>query len=301
MMAAQLHGIEASEINELMPHIEEFAEIGDYIDRPVRTYSSGMQVRLAFSVATAARPDILIVDEALAVGDSYFQHKCSERIRSFREEGTTLLLVSHSPGAIKSLCTRAMMIAGGIMAHDGMPDEVIDHYNALIAKRTDQYHIHIQRVQDGRSMTRSGTGEAKISSADLTVNGVSSRVVPSANPVDIFIQATTKQPLNSLCAGILIRDRFGIDVWGTNTFLHGAELAHQASGKIAQFKFRLPNLYLAPGSYSVSAALHPGQDHLSSNYQWVDRILTFDVIPGSGAACAGLCNLPVEVSAESIG
>jgi len=101
------------EITALMPQIEAFAEIGEYLDQPVRIYSSGMQVRLAFSVATAVRPDILIVDEALAVGDVFFQQKCFERIRAYREAGTTLLFVSHSMGSVYSLCDRAILLNGG--------------------------------------------------------------------------------------------------------------------------------------------------------------------------------------------
>ncbi|HEU4852819.1 MAG TPA: ABC transporter ATP-binding protein, partial [Telluria sp.] len=102
LMAGQLLGMQVHEILELMPQIEEFAGIGDYMDQPVRVYSSGMQMRVAFSVATARRPDILIVDEALSVGDAYFQHKSFDRIRQFRQQGTTLLLVSHDKQAIQS-------------------------------------------------------------------------------------------------------------------------------------------------------------------------------------------------------
>ena len=109
-MSGQLLGLSSEKITELMPQIEEFAEIGDYIDQPVRVYSSGMQVRLAFSVATAIRPDVLIIDEALSVGDAYFQHKSFERIRKFRQEGTTLLLVSHDKQAIQSICDRAILL-----------------------------------------------------------------------------------------------------------------------------------------------------------------------------------------------
>jgi lipopolysaccharide transport system ATP-binding protein len=134
-MAAQLLGMAGHEIEQAMPAIEAFAEIGHYIDEPVRTYSSGMQVRLAFSVATAVRPDVLIVDEALAVGDVYFQHKCFSRIRAFRQEGTTLMFVSHDPGAIKSLCDRAVLLDGGAIVADDAPDQVLDLYNALVAER----------------------------------------------------------------------------------------------------------------------------------------------------------------------
>ena len=106
IMAGQLLGYSVEEIARVMPAIEAFAEIGEYIDQPVRVYSSGMQMRLAFSVATAIRPDILIVDEALSVGDAYFQHKSFDRIRDYGLQGTTLLIVSHDKGAIQGICDR---------------------------------------------------------------------------------------------------------------------------------------------------------------------------------------------------
>lgn len=133
LMAGQLQGLAINQVAELMPEIVRFANIGDYIDQPVRTYSSGMQVRLAFAVATAARPDILIVDEALAVGDIFFQQKCFERIRSYRELGTTLLFVSHSPGTIYALCDRAILLSEGRLILNDSPKVVIGHYDNLTA------------------------------------------------------------------------------------------------------------------------------------------------------------------------
>jgi len=133
VMASQLLGLSDSEIKDLMPSIEAFAEIGSYIDEPVRTYSSGMQARLAFSVATAVRPDILIVDEALSVGDTYFQHKSFDRIREFRKQGTTLLIVSHDKQAIQAVCDRAILLKSGRLAMEGRPEEVMDFYNASLA------------------------------------------------------------------------------------------------------------------------------------------------------------------------
>jgi lipopolysaccharide transport system ATP-binding protein len=121
LMAGQLLGYSTEEMNRLMPEIESFAEIGDYIEKPVRIYSSGMQMRLAFSVATAHRPDVLIIDEALSVGDAYFQHKSFDRIREFRKLGTTLLIVSHDKGAIQSICDRAILLNAGQLAMEGEP------------------------------------------------------------------------------------------------------------------------------------------------------------------------------------
>ena len=160
-MAGQLLGMQVEEIQALMPDIEAFAEIGEAIEQPVRTYSSGMQMRLAFSVATARRPDILIVDEALSVGDAYFQHKSFERIRSFRKAGTTLLIVSHDRSAIQSICDSAILLEQGRMAMRGRPEEVMDYYNALLAEREGQT-VRQEMLADGQVRTISGTGEAAI-------------------------------------------------------------------------------------------------------------------------------------------
>lgn len=134
-MSGQLLGLNAGDIERVMGQIEEFAEIGDAIDKPVRIYSSGMQMRLAFSVATAVRPDILIVDEALSVGDAYFQHKSFDRIRQYREQGTTLLIVSHDKSSIQAVCDRAILLNAGRVEREGPPETVMDYYNALIAEK----------------------------------------------------------------------------------------------------------------------------------------------------------------------
>ncbi|MBO8043645.1 ABC transporter ATP-binding protein, partial [Pseudomonas aeruginosa] len=140
--------------------------IGSYFDEPVRAYSSGMQVRVAFSVATATRPDILIVDEALSVGDAYFVHKCFQRIRDFRAAGTTLLFVSHDPTAVQALCDRAILLVAGKKLLDGEPREVFDYYNALIAEKENSKLLTV-REEGGPVQTVSGTGEASFGSITL--------------------------------------------------------------------------------------------------------------------------------------
>ena len=151
-MAGQLLGLSMEELHTLMPSIEAFAEIGEYMDHPLRTYSSGMQMRLAFSVATAQRPDILIVDEALSVGDSYFQHKSFDRIRQFRKEGTTLLIVSHDRQSIQSVCDRAILLNKGNLVMEGPPEEVMDYYGAMMAER-EQNTIRQERLDNGKVRT----------------------------------------------------------------------------------------------------------------------------------------------------
>jgi lipopolysaccharide transport system ATP-binding protein len=125
--SAGLMGYSQTEINSIMPEIEAFTEIGEYFDQPMRTYSTGMQARVAFSVATAFKPDLLIVDEVLSVGDSYFQHKSFDRIRKFRDEGVSILLVTHSMGDVRNLCDRIILLDKGRVLKDGQPDEVIDY------------------------------------------------------------------------------------------------------------------------------------------------------------------------------
>ena len=293
-MAGHILGIPAHQITSLMGAIEAFAEIGEYVDEPVRTYSSGMQVRLAFSVATAVRPDILIVDEALSVGDTYFQHKSFDRIRQFRDQGTTLLFVSHSPSAIKTLCNRAILLEHGVLLRDGSPDAVLDYYNALIAAQRSDYEIRQTEIASGRMITRSGTAEATIESVELLECGTPIRAVRSGATVSVKIVVKARKNLPELTVGILIRDRLGNDVFGTNTFHLGSSLAEAVAGESRSIEFAFAELNLGVGSYSLTVAAHAGDTHVASNYDWWDRTLVFQVVPGSGPASIGVCSLPVS-------
>ncbi len=294
-MAAQLHGMSSDEISAKMREIEDFAEIGDYIDQPVRTYSSGMQMRLAFSVATAVRPEILIVDEALSVGDTYFQHKSFDRIRQFRDAGTTLLFVSHSAGAIKTLCNRAVLLDAGVILRDDAPDAVLDYYNAVIAKQRADYEIQQTEELTGQKITRSGSGDAVIESVELLVNGVPARALSSGVAATIQITGKTAAPLEELTVGILIRDRLGNDVFGTNTYHHDVSRKDVAEGDSFVVDFNFAALNLGRGSFSVTVALHSRDVHVAASYDWWDRALVFQVFPGATPASIGVCDLPVMV------
>ena len=295
-MAGSIRGFAPERIAELMPEIEAFAEIGDYIDQPLRTYSSGMQMRLAFSVATVTRPDILIVDEALSVGDAYFAHKSFDRIRRFREEGTTLLFVSHSPGAVKTLCDRAILLDHGKLVRDDTPDAVLDYYNAMISVQEADFAIRQAEGETGRATTRSGTSAARIRTVDLLTNGVPVRALRSGDKATIRIEVEMAQDLPELTAGILIRDRMGNDVFGTNTFHCGAPQRDLRRGQPVTVDFRFDALRLGAGSFSITAALHPADSHLAANYDWWDRALVFQVVPGDGPLSIGVCDFPVQVA-----
>lgn len=296
-MQGYLQGLSQAQIDELMPSIAAFAEIGDYLERPVRIYSSGMQVRLAFSVATALRPDILIVDEALAVGDAYFQHKCFDRIRSYRKQGTTLLFVSHDPGAVKSLCDRAVLIEGGGIVLDGKPADVLDYYNALIA--TQAVDSAIREGTPGGSGIRSGSGAVRIRHADMLSGGKSMRAIVAGQAASIHLQLDMHQALADFTVGLLIKDRLGNDVFGTNTHHMFEVLGPVTSGERKELYFDFPALALGPGHYSVTLAAHASSDHLAGNYDWWERALVFQVVPAEGIHTIGICHMPLSFRQET--
>jgi lipopolysaccharide transport system ATP-binding protein len=276
-MAGQLLGMTVEEITLLMPEIEAFAEIGDYMDQPVRVYSSGMQMRVAFSVATARRPDILIVDEALSVGDAYFQHKSFERIRQYRQQGTTLLLVSHDKQAIQSVCDRALLLDAGRLAREGAPEEIMDYYNAMIAER-ENATVRLQETAEGKTQTISGTGEATVADiALLDEHGERVEVVDVGAPVTLQVKVKTHAPIPRMVLGYMIKNRLGQPMYGTNTHLKELPLEQVAAGEEVTYRFAFP-MNLGAGSYSVATAIVSTDTHLVNNYEWRDLALVFTVV-----------------------
>lgn len=294
VMAGQLLGMTTNEVTRLMPDIEAFAEIGDYIDRPVRVYSSGMQMRLAFSVATAIRPDVLIVDEALSVGDVYFQHKSFDRIRDFRKLGTTLLIVSHDKQAIQAICDRAILLNAGHLAMTGEPEAVMDYYNAMLADHQKQELRQITAA-DGYIQTQSGSGEVAIDSVTLLdQTNATLDVVRVGQSVCLRIKLRAKVVIEDLVVGYMIKDRFGQPVYGTNTY-HLQHILPRLDAddlKTLDFKF-LANL--GEGNYSVAVALHTSDTHLEKNYEWRDRALIFSVVNLDKPTFVGNAWLPPQL------
>jgi lipopolysaccharide transport system ATP-binding protein len=278
--SAGLMGYTQVEIEAAMPEIEAFAEIGEYFDEPMRTYSSGMQMRVAFSVATAFKPDLLIVDEALSVGDSYFQHKSFDRIRQFREQGTSIMLVSHSLADVKSLCDRVILLDKGRVLKDGPPDEVVDYYNALVAQKENAaLTIEQRRDKQGWLLTKSGTGEATVRSLRMLdpETGDELALVRVNQRVRLRLEAYISSDVPSLVLGYMLRDKQGHVIWGSNTW-HTAQVQKDlVRGDCAVFELDF-TCTLGPGSYSVSPALVSSDTHLENNFEWVDNLLVFDVM-----------------------
>ena len=298
--SAGLMGYSRSQIDRAIPDIEAFAEIGAYFDQPMRTYSSGMQMRVAFSVATAFRPDLLIVDEALSVGDSYFQHKSFDRIRQFRDEGVSIIFVSHSLADVRTLCDRVILMDKGRVLKDGVPDEVVDYYNALIAEKENaKLSVDQRREKSGWLMTRSGSGEARVASLHLVdaATGAELAVANVGQRVELLLDVAVKHDLPRLVLGYMIRDKQGHIIWGSNTWHTGQIVEAPRAGET--IRFRLPfTCTLGPGSYSVSPALVSSDTHLAGNYEWVDNLLVFEVINVDRAFFIGSSSLDARFAIE---
>jgi lipopolysaccharide transport system ATP-binding protein len=296
-MAGQLIGLSTEEIAALMPQIEAFAEIGDYIDRPVRIYSSGMLMRLAFSVATAKRPDVLIVDEALSVGDAYFQHKSFDRIREFRKAGTTLLIVSHDKTAIQSVCDRAILLDAGRLTKEGAPEEVMDFYNAMLAERENQT-VRQEQLEGGKVRTVSGSGEATVTDiALIDERGERVETVDVGSAITLQVKVVAHAPIPCMVLGYMIKDRLGQPMYGTNTSLKKLPQDDVQAGEELTYRFAFP-MNLGPGSYSIATAISSSETHLVNNYEWRDLALVFTVVNISHDSFVGCAWIDPEIEIQ---
>jgi len=294
-----MRGVYGDRAEALVQEVEDFAEIGEYFDQPLRVYSSGMQVRVAFSVATAIRPEVLIVDEALSVGDAYFVHKSFERIRSFRETGTTLLFVSHDPSAVRTLCDRAILLEQGRVAMEGDPSEVLDFYNARVAEK-EKSSIRVGRSAEGVASTRSGSGEAGFVGVELVdAEGQPVSIARVGDELQLRVTVDVVGSIPALVFGFMLRDRTGQPVFGTNTHHTGQVLQAPEAGSRWRFDVRLP-VHLGPGSYSISVALHADDTHLSANYEWWDLAVVFQVVNLAHPTFVGCAWIQTEIQTQPI-
>ena len=297
--SCSLMGYSKEQIDEIITYIEDFAEIGEYFDYPVRIYSSGMQMRLAFSVVTANRPDILIIDEALSVGDVYFQHKSFDKIKEFKSLGTTLIIVSHDSGAIKSICDRVILLEKGQILKDGEPEAVLDYYNALISKKQD---VQISQIalENGKTATISGNKKACIKNVEiLDAAGKKIQNLEVGKKIKLKVTVQANENLPSLVLGYQIKNRFSQVVYGTNTYHLKQALKNLKKGEEYDFSFEF-DANLGVGSFSVTLALHDSDNHLQNNYEWRDNAIIFNVVNFSKPDFVGLAYLEPSLEIKRI-
>src|SRR5256714_110855 len=317
-MNASLMGFSRRETEALLPEIERFAEIGQFIHQPVKTYSSGMYVRQAFSIAISASPDILIIDEALAVGDAIFQHRCIRRIKQMQESGVTIFFVSHEPGAVRALCSRAILLNGGRMIADGNPSDVLNHYQKIIMARSEAYeaaaggHVRDQFAEEPpiagatgdevpaieehvdsslSPIFRHGDGSAEVLAVEL-LNTVGERVqiVETGESILVRLRVRFDRNVEEPVFGFLIRNRHGIEIYGTNTDLQHFHFGTVSQGEIFEVTFRF-ECWLAPDSYSITVASHSLD---ATSFDWLDGAFVFHVT--SGVPIEGVANLHATAS-----
>jgi len=290
---AALLGMTPAEVARKRDEIIAFSELEEFIDRPLKTYSSGMVVRLAFAIAVHAEPACLVVDEALAVGDAHFQQKCMRRIADFRAQGGAIVLVSHDLNAIKVVCNRAMVLDRGRVVTTASPDDAVNVYNQIIAgmEEGDLASAGGQRRAAGIGY---GTRELEFVGARLVGSRSGGRVVGSGEVADLVLRIRANAELaEDATLGIMIRNRLGQDVFGTNTHLLGRGLRFKA-GTTSDVVLRMP-MNLGPGMYTVTAALHSEETHLHQCYHWCDGLTDFEVAGFLGPRFYGVCRLEPEL------
>jgi len=297
--AAALLGFSRADAGGALEEICRFSELGGHFDQPVRTYSSGMRMRLAFSVATARRPDILIVDEALSVGDAYFQHKCMQRIRAFREAGTALLFVSHSQHALRMLCSRGLLLEHGRLVMDADAASVIDYYRAATVRKCEinepgdpgsrlEGLPPVTPERQARTVLSRGTVEEL--SVDMLFDGDALR---SGDWLTIRIRARFSGHYPEPHAGIGVRNALGVVIYEANTYTLGCASGPVAAGRLftAAFRFRCD---LFPDTYELMIGLADtgyDKDAFERSLFFDQAFRIFEVLPGVDTGWTGLYNL----------
>lgn len=301
-----LLGLSRRRIEERYDDIVEFAGLSDFIEEPIKNYSSGMYVRLGFSVAIHTDPEILLVDEVLAVGDEEFVHRCIARIQEHLAEGGTLLFVSHSMGLVEELCDRAVWLDQGRTRAIGSPRRVIDAYLEGVAKREGEAHdrrraLDVRQERDSQpeveeeaavtapaaeeEILRWGSGQARIVGARLLA-GTSSEEryhVHCGEAVAFELQVEPREDLDDFVFGVGVKTPRGVDCWGTNTDLAGYE-PRLLRGPV-RVRLVCPELRLAPGEYTVDLAVHARDGRA---YDYRRRALRFTVAESSALRSIGL-------------
>ncbi|HIM07225.1 MAG: ABC transporter ATP-binding protein [Cycloclasticus sp.] len=293
-----LIGMSRPEIAQQQQSIIDFSELGSYIKEPIRTYSSGMIMRLAFSVAMHAKPDCFLIDEALSVGDAHFQQKCMRYIKQFKEQGGSIIFVSHDLNAVKMICDQAIVLDQGAVVAQGAPEQAVNHYNRLMAKLDET-----QAPQAGINnalQERQNFGNQKASIIKSALIGVESKtsILSCGEKAELTLQIEAAENIDDLTIGVLIRDRFGQDIFGTNSHhLVGVLKIKEKAQCLATFEMLMS---LGPGKYTVTLALHSQDNHIDNCYHWIDSDINFEVAGIIGPNFSGVCRLDTKLSVSPL-
>jgi lipopolysaccharide transport system ATP-binding protein len=300
----EIMGLPRAEIERNFPKVAAFAEIGDFMEQPVKTYSTGMLVRLAFSAAIHVDPDILVVDEALSVGDAIFSNRCVQKFQELKSRGVTVLLVSHDLGLVKLLSDRALLLYQGQMLAEGEPNDVINRYIGMVLERQkaeplpetpSAEEVPPAPVKPLEYSFRHGDRRAAVVHVELlNERGQPVPVVRSGQPVQVRLRASFAEDNPAPMFGLMIRNRIGMDVFGTNTQLERLELGPVQAGEELEVTFAF-QCWLAPQEYTITVAT---QAIDGSSHDWLDDVIVFQVVDEKYTA--GVANLHATVTVHRL-
>ncbi len=301
----EIMGLSRQEIESNFSRMERFAEIGDFMDRPVKTYSTGMYVRLAFAAAIHVNPEILVVDEVLAVGDAVFVNRCIQTFQELRQRGVTVLLVTHDVGLVKLLCDRALLLMDGHILAEGDPDDVVNRYNGLVLERQRAFEqatpppmLSVPAAEPLENLQytyRHGDGQVVVVKVELL--NESNRPAPvfhSGENMRVRVLVYFREPHPRPVVGMMIRTRIGMDVFGTNTELEDASPGPGQPGEFCEVTFTFP-CWLTPQEYTLTVAT---QSPDGTSHDWLDGVLSFHVI--DSRRIAGVANLHARVTTRKL-
>ena len=313
-------GLTTRQIGERYAEIESFAEIGDFINQPVKTYSSGMAVRLAFAVAIHVDPEILLVDEALAVGDLYFRQRCMRKVHELRQRGVTILLVSHAAAEVKAIADRVLWLDGGRVAALGDPERVVGRYLAAMAERDSRYQSRrggANRTSEAQGAPgadelvdtipnidrRHGDGRAEVLGIGVfDEQGQPLHLLEPLARIQVRMSVRAREKVARPIAGFLMRNQLGMDFSGTDTAREGCAIAPMEAGDVCTVSFHidLPELY--PAAFSFSPFIADGSLTNHAVCDWIDNAVTLQMARSAGQVY-GYVHLPcrVEVHAPAVG
>ncbi len=290
----EIMGLPRAGIERNFPKIAAFAEIGEFMEQPVKTYSTGMLVRLAFSAAIHVDPDILVVDEALSVGDAIFSNRCVQKFQELKARGVTVLLVSHDLGLVKLLSDRALLLYQGQMLAEGDPNDVINRYIGMVLERQKAAEPAAPPAGPAKPLDysfRHGDRRAEVVHVELlNERGEPVSVVRSGEPVRVRLRASFAEDHTAPMFGLMIRNRIGMDVFGTNTQLQNLNLEPVKAGEQVEVTFAF-QCWLAPQEYTITVAT---QSLDGSSHDWLDDVIVFQVVDEKYTA--GVANLHATVT-----
>lgn len=308
--SAGLMGFNREAIEHAMPDVEAFAEIGEYFDQPMRTYSSGMQMRVAFAVATTFRPEILIIDEALSVGDAAFQRKCFQRIEAFLAAGTTLLFVSHDTETVKKLCSRALFIKNGRLERFDVAKQVCDEYEKYLFGGKRSFAPSQTKAGDATQFDPSlaasceliyGNGKAEIESCWLeNQDGQRINVVEAGQPFVWRYRVKFNEKVASPIVAMMLKTREGVMLYGVDSKHLSMSQRSYSSGEIIDVRFSLSNC-LAPGVYYLNCGVrldHEGGTEFLSRR--VDAVLVRITHRTPSTVVGGVLDMEAKLTTASI-